>query len=130
MAKSILLTEDDPFICDIYSSRLKKEGYNVDIANDSGTALKKIKNNLPDLVFLDIELPKEPKGVPQHEEGWEILKALRDDPVTKDIKVIVISNLNKSDSLDNVAQFGVLKYFLKVETSVDDITHAAKEVLK
>lgn len=119
--KTILLAEDDPFILDIYSSQLKKEGYNVDIAKDGQEALDKIKAALPDLLLLDIKMPKI--------DGCQLLKMLRDDPKTKGVKVIVISNLNKSEFPEDISDFGVLKFLLKVESSPEEIVNAVKEAV-
>ena len=122
MSKTILLAEDDPFIIDIYSSQLRREGYHVELANDGQMVLDKIKNHIPDLLFLDINLPKL--------SGWEILKILRDNATTKSLKVIVLTNISPSEYPANFEDFKVARYFLKVETSMDDVVKAVKEILK
>ncbi len=119
--KKILLVEDDSFILDIYGNQLKKEGYTVDIANDGEMALEKINASLPDLVFLDLGLP----GI----DGWEVLRNVRANPVTQNLKVVIISNNNKEDAGDLVDQLKVLKYFVKIETPAEEIAAFAKEVL-
>ncbi len=121
MMKTILLTEDDPFIVDIYTIQLRQEGYKVDIAKDGQIALEKIKNNCPDLLVLDINLPKI--------NGCQLLKIIRDDPKTKNLKVIVFSNLNQEDFPDDISNLGVIKYFLKIESNPEDITNYIKEIL-
>src|SRR3989344_4472212 len=120
--KKILLVEDDPFIIDIYSNHLKKAGFGVDIAMDGKMALEKVKTNYPDLLLLDILLPKM--------DGWEILKEIRSDEKTKNLKVIVISNLNQQEYANDIEQLGVIKYFLKIQSSPDEIVTAIKEILK
>ena len=122
MAKNILLVEDDSFIVDIYSTYFKREGYNVSIAGDGDMALEKIKNHQPDLLVLDIGLPKK--------DGWEVLRILRNDPVTKDLKVVVISNNSRQECEENIERFGVIKYFLKVQTAPEEIMSVVKEILK
>jgi len=121
MPKRVLLAEDDPFIIDIYASQLKSDGYTVDIAIDGQMALEKIKNTHPDILLLDITMPKI--------TGWELLKLVRDDPGTKDLKVIVISNLDHDECTSIGAPLGVLKCFLKVQTTPDEISKAVKEIL-
>ncbi|MEK7124542.1 MAG: response regulator [Patescibacteria group bacterium] len=120
--KTILLAEDDNFIIDIYAGQLRKEGYNVIIAKDGQMILDKIKEIWPDLIILDLNLPKI--------HGWEVLRILRNDPKTQNLKVIVISNINSKDYPDNFADFKVIRYFLKIETSVEDMIKAVKEILK
>ena len=119
--KTILLVEDDPFIVDIYASQLRHEGFKVDIANTGELALEKIKNNYPDLMVLDIKLP--------NMDGWEVLKVVRSDPKMQNLKVIVVSNYSKEDQESNILNFGVAKYFLKIESTPDDIVNAVKEVV-
>ena len=122
MPKTILLAEDDPFIIDIYSNHFKKEGFEVDIAVDGQMALEKIQNHIPDILLLDIILPKM--------DGWKLLKELRSNAATKNVKVFVISNLNQQDHADDIVNLGVTKFFLKVETNPEEITTAIREVLK
>ena len=121
MMKKILLVEDDPFIVDIYASQLKGQGYAVDTANTGELALEKIKQNCPDLLLLDLILP----GM----DGWEVLKSLRQDPRTKALKVFIISNLNQKENADNITNLGVTKYFLKIQTTPEDISNAVKEAI-
>lgn len=119
--KHILLVEDDSFISDIYSNQLKKEGYQVDIATDGQMALDKIKASEPDLLLLDINLPKM--------DGWQLLKVLRQDLRKNNLKVIVISNYNQKEYANEAEQFNVLQCFLKIETTLQDIVNKVRQVL-
>lgn len=119
--KRVLLAEDDPFIIDIYAAQLKNDGYAIDIAKDGEMALEKIKNIRPDILLLDINMPKI--------TGWELLKMVREDASTKDLKVIVISNLDQDECATIGAGLGVLKCFLKVQTTPEEISKAIKEIL-
>ena len=120
--KTILLAEDDPFIIDIYTNQFGREGYRVDIARDGQMALEKIRNNQPDLLVLDINLPKI--------DGCEILKIIRENLKTRNLKVIVISNLAPKDYPDDISDFGVIKYFLKVELTPEEMINTVNEILK
>src|ERR1051325_6269492 len=100
--KTIVLAEDDSFIIDIYSSQLKKEGYHVVVATDGRAALEKMRANYPDLVILDIDLPKM--------SGWEVLAELRKDPKTEPVNVIVISNYERKDFENEIVRYHVIKY--------------------
>lgn len=119
--KTILLVEDDPFIVEIYGNQLRKEGFKVRAANDGAMALEKIAQEIPDLLVLDINLPKM--------TGWEVLAKLRQDEKTKELKTIILSNNNKQESLDEMATLKPLHYFLKVETATEDIVNTIKEAL-
>jgi CheY-like chemotaxis protein len=120
--KTILLVEDDPFIVDIYANQFKKEGYKVFVAKDGEMAVEKVTSVNPDIMLLDIGLPKM--------NGWEVLKIVRGDPATKDLKVVVLSNNNIKDFAPESVDFKVVKYFLKVQVSPQEITDYIKSVLK
>jgi len=120
--KTILLVEDDPFLIDIYSRQLQKEGFKVDIAVDGQMALDKITNTYPDLLLLDLMLPKM--------NGWEVLKKARINPKSKNVKVVIISNLDQREYADAIKDLEVLKYFLKISTTPKEIAEAIKEILK
>lgn len=126
--KTILLVEDDPLICDIYSIALKKEGYKVGIGNSRQMALEKMKNNHYDLLILDLNLNK---NFPSPKDGLDILELMRNDPKTKNLKTIVISNYTKSEypELSDLSNLGVIKYFLKVENTPEEIVNSVKEIL-
>ena len=124
--KKILLAEDDPFILDIYSHQFRSEGFTVDIANDGQMALDKLKNEVFDLLVLDIDLPKV--------NGIEILQNLKNYPLAKHMRIIVLSNYDESGISDkyqvSVQSLGVEKYFVKVSITPEEISKAIKEILK
>ncbi len=128
--KRVLFVEDDPFIVDIYANQFKREGYQVDIAGDTKMALEKIRNTYPDLVVLDIKIPKERGGAAVENEGWELMKVIRSDPKTQNLKVIVASNDSEEISRNNIFHFKILKYFLKIQTTPEEIINAVREILK
>lgn len=119
--KTILIVEDDPFIADIYAQYFKREEFGVDVAKDGQMALEKIQNGIPDLLVLDINLPKI--------NGWDLLKMIREDARTKDLKVIVVSNLGKEE-FEEHADLNIIKFFLKAESSPNEIIQTIKEILK
>ena len=119
--KSILLVEDDQFIADIYSMQLKEAGYSFDIAIDGKMALSRIENHLPDLLILDINLPKM--------SGWQVLDVIRQDEKLKNLKVIVISNINPKDCEKEIKKYNISNYFLKVQTTFPEILQSVKEIL-
>ena len=125
--KKILLVEDDPLMLDIYSNRLKKEGYVVDTANNPEKAMDKLVNNTPDLLILDLNLGVEAGP----NDGLAILKSIRQNQSIKNLKVIVMSNYNSKNypELSNLSYLGVIKSFLKVENTPQEIVKSVKEIL-
>jgi two-component system alkaline phosphatase synthesis response regulator PhoP len=84
---SILVVDDDPEIVTMLSTRLSKRGYKVSTAHDGHRAIELAKRELPDLVLLDVMMPGK--------SGWEVARALKQDPVTKDIKIVMVTAIGE-----------------------------------
>ena len=119
--KKILIVEDDPFIVDIYASQLKGQGYNVDTANAGEMALEKIKNNCPDLLLLDLLLPKM--------DGWEILKEMKKTKGMKSMPVIILSNLSQRAEVEKGLKMGAVKYLIKAHYTPSEVVDEIKKVI-
>jgi DNA-binding response OmpR family regulator len=120
--KKILLIEDDAFLSDIYTTKLRESGLNVDVISDGEEALRKVKEQKYDLVLLDIVLPKM--------DGWDILKAIRSQPGLRDLKVIIISNLSQKEEIDKGLSLGALKYLVKAHYTPSEMLEEINEALK
>src|ERR1700742_4436695 len=87
MAHSILVVDDDPEIVTLLSTRLGRRGYKISTASDGAKALEIAKKELPDLVLLDVMMPGK--------SGWEVARALKQDPVTQDIKIVMVTAIGE-----------------------------------
>jgi CheY-like chemotaxis protein len=119
---SILLVEDDPFIVDIYSKKLKEAGFSVEIANDGQEALKKLQEQKPDLLILDIVLP--------NIDGWEFLRKIRNESSLKDVRVIILSNLSQKSEIEKSKELGVIKYIVKAYYTPTQVVEEIKTILE
>ncbi|MEK6809460.1 MAG: response regulator [Nanoarchaeota archaeon] len=122
MDKKILLVEDDPFLADIYTTKLKEEGFSVDTAQDGEECLKKIQTKTPDLLVLDVVLPQM--------DGWEVLSAVRRQEKFKDLKVVILSNLGQKEEVKKGLELGATKYFIKAHYTPAEVVKEIKEILK
>lgn len=120
--KSILLVEDDPFVVDIYTTKLQKQGFLVEVAEDGKKALKKLKEKKPDLLILDIVLP--------NLNGWELLRKIRTELGLEDLKVVVLSNLSQKNEVQKSLEFGAIKYFIKANFTPGEVVEEIKKILK
>ena len=120
--KNILLVEDDPFLADIYTTKLKEEGFSVDVALDGEECLRKIEKNTPDLLLLDLVLPQV--------DGWEVLSAVRRQERFKDLKVVILSNLGQKEEVEKGLKLGAAKYFIKAHYTPSEVVKEIKEILK
>ena len=119
--KKILLVEDDPFLIDIYTTRLKEEGFAVDVASDGSDALSKVRENKYDLMVLDIVLP--------NFDGWEILRDVKSSPELKDLKVIILSNLSQKEEVEKGVSLGAVKYLIKAHYTPSQVVEEIKSLL-
>jgi len=86
-AASILVVDDDPEIVAMLSTRLAHRGYKVSTASDGHRALELAKRERPDLVLLDVMMPGK--------SGWEVARALKQDPVTQSIKIVMVTAIGE-----------------------------------
>ena len=105
--KKILIVEDDFYIRDIYELQAKHEGYDVMTAADGEEALKKVRSELPDLVLLDLMLPKV--------DGMTVLKTIKQDPQLQKIPCVVLTNLEDSTKEQEALSLGAAAYLLKIK---------------
>ena len=119
--KKILLVEDDPFLIDIYTSKLEKEGFSVKISESGEDCFKKINQEKPDLILLDIILPKI--------DGWEVLKKIKSDENLKNIKIIILSNLYQKEDIEKGLSLGADKYLIKANYDPKEVIEEIKKIL-
>src|SRR6188768_3181415 len=84
---SILVVDDDPEIVTMLSTRLSKRGYKVSTASDGHKAIETAKRERPDVVLLDVMMPGK--------SGWEVARALKQDPVTQAIKIVMVTAIGE-----------------------------------
>ncbi len=123
MTKNILLVEDEPLLLDLYQEAFEDAGLEVEIAENGAEALKKADKN-PRLILLDILMP----GM----NGFEVLKKLKNNSKTKDIPVIVLTNLGseQSDKDKQLAlSLGAVDYLVKSYHTPDEIVEIVEKRL-
>ncbi len=120
--KHILVTDDDPLISRMYQHKLVADGYDVETAADGQEALAKVAAKKPDLILLDVMMPKM--------NGVETLKALKGDKKTSHIPVIILTNLgDNSDDVEKAKKLGALDYLVKAETSLKQLSERVSKVV-
>jgi DNA-binding response OmpR family regulator len=120
-AKQILLVEDEPMLGNVLKQRLEKEGYAVNLVRDGGEALSALKSTKPDLMLLDIILPKY--------SGFEIMETMKNDPTMAQPPVVIISNLGQESDVLKGQTLGAVGYFIKAQLSVEDLIGKIKDFL-
>jgi DNA-binding response OmpR family regulator len=122
MRKKILFIEDESALQKTFGDFLEKEGFELISALDGETGLKLAEKEIPDLILLDLILPKM--------EGTEVLKKLRENPKTKDIPVIVLTNVDDFEKLEKTLELRVKAYLVKTDFTLEEVLQKIKEELK
>lgn len=122
MAKKILIVEDDRFLRELIARKLTAEGFNIAEAVDGEDGLRKIKEEKPDLVLLDLILP----GI----DGFEVLAKAKDDPAIASTPIIILSNLGQREEVEKGLKLGAADYLVKAHFTPGEIVEKIKIILK
>ncbi|MEA2113458.1 MAG: response regulator [Patescibacteria group bacterium] len=119
--KKILFIEDEPTLQKTVSQFLENEGYEIKSAIDGKLGVKAAGEFRPDLILLDLILPKM--------NGFEVLKELKENASTKNIPVIVLTNLEGSADVEKAISLGAKNYLVKANYELGEIAKKIKETL-
>ncbi|PIY97035.1 MAG: response regulator [Candidatus Kerfeldbacteria bacterium CG_4_10_14_0_8_um_filter_42_10] len=120
--QKILLIEDDKMLLEMYSSKFNREGYDIVTAENGSDGLKLAKENKPDLILLDIILPKL--------DGFATLKEIRGDANIKNTPVILLTNLGQDQDIQKGKALGADDYFVKANHTPTEVVEKVRELLK
>lgn len=120
--KKILIVDDEVQIARAYRDHFDRGGYDVDVAYDGEEALTKIKDSAPDIILLDILMPRM--------DGLSTLKELKEDPDFKHIPVIMLTNLDQKEDMVKASESGVFLYFIKANTSLEVLDRWVKDLVE
>ncbi|HEX7085549.1 MAG TPA: response regulator [Vicinamibacterales bacterium] len=121
MSTRVLLVEDDRFLRRAAEAMLRRHGYDVRTAADGEEGLRLALSDPPDVVLLDLVMPRLP--------GLEVLVALRADARTARVPVIVLTNLGEDADIERARRAGATAYFIKANTSLASLVTRVQDVL-
>lgn len=113
MVKKILLVEDEIIMINLLEKKLTQEGYDVKIATNGEEALEMMREEKPDIILLDIIMPK--MG------GFEVMEEMGKDPDLSDIPVVIISNSGQPVELDKAKELGAKDWLIKTEFDPQEV---------
>ncbi|MFH1894524.1 MAG: response regulator [Patescibacteria group bacterium] len=122
MGKNILVIEDDKFLRELMTQKLIKEGFEISEAVDGEEGLKKIKEEKPGLVLLDLILP----GI----DGFEVLSRMKQDQEIGQTPVIILSNLGQREDVERGLKLGATDYLIKAHFTPGEIIEKIKNIIK
>jgi CheY-like chemotaxis protein len=121
MKKYILLAEDDRFLRRACETKLKQQGFEVQVAVDGEEALVLARERTPDLLLLDLLMPKR--------DGLAVLEALKADEKTRNIPVVILSNSSKDFEMRKASTLGAVEYWIKSNFSLQEICDRVGKLL-
>lgn len=117
----VLVVEDEEILLTALREELESGGYEVDGAADGEEGLEKVKSFKPDLILLDLVMPKM--------DGMEMLQKLKSDPQTRDILVVILTNLSDYEKISEALSLGAMDYLVKANYKLEDLLDKVKTVL-
>lgn len=117
----VLIIEDDGFLASIYAQKLEVEGFTVSFATNGEDGLKLAQKDVPDLVLLDLLMPKM--------NGFEVLEKMKTDKVLSSIPVLVLTNLGQKEDVERCIKLGAAGYVIKAHSLPQETVNRVKEIL-
>ena len=118
----VLFVEDDPTVAQMYKLKLELDGYHVTMAKDGEEGLRSATDDPPDIIFLDIRLPKM--------DGFAVLEGLRGNERTRNIPVVILSNYGERELVERGLKLGALEYLIKSQTTPANLSRGVEGWLK
>ena len=119
--KKILIAEDDKFLANAYRVKLEKEGYETAIASNGEEVFQILKGGVPDLIILDLIMPKK--------DGFTTLREINAMDEYKNIPVIIASNLGQQEDIDRGMELGAKGYIIKSDMSMEGLVKQIGEII-
>lgn len=120
--KKVLIIEDDSFLLQMYATKLEMEGFEVQSALEGARGLTLAQKIKPDVILLDLLMPKV--------DGFEVLEKLKSGVATKDIPVIVLSNLSQREDVQRCFNLGADDYLIKAHFIPSEVIDKIKRVIQ
>lgn len=120
--KKILIIEDEEVLVNMYETKFTSEGYQILKATNGEDGLILVQKEKPDLILLDVILPKM--------DGFMVLKKIKSDPTTKNIPVILLTNLGQDEDINKGKEDGAVAYLVKANLTPSEVIDKVKEIFK
>jgi two-component system phosphate regulon response regulator PhoB/two-component system alkaline phosphatase synthesis response regulator PhoP len=118
----VLFIEDDPALAAMYQLKLKLDGYHVRVSRSGEEGLTMVEQRRPDLIFLDIGLPRM--------DGFAVLEQLRADRLTQSIPVVILTNYGEREQIERSRKLGALDFLIKASTTPSRLSNRMTDWLK
>lgn len=121
--KKILIVDDDDFLVDIYASKFREAGFDVEVAFGGDEGIEKLRNGFrPDVLSLDLIMPRK--------NGFETLSAIRKEGLMKNGITVIVTNASDKHDIQKAMRMGVDGYLVKINHTPSEIIRRVEELLK
>lgn len=120
-SKKVLIVEDDNSLRDVLAEFLEADGFSVVVAADGEEGINLIRETKPDIILLDVVLPKK--------DGYQVIKEIKSDDDVKNIPIILLTNLGSLSDIEKALELGVTNYLVKSDYQIKEIVAKIKEIL-
>jgi DNA-binding response OmpR family regulator len=119
--KKILVVDDDAFILDMYVMKFKEQGFQVETATDGKIALEKIRTANPDIVLLDVVMPRM--------DGFDVMKKIKENIAPRTYKILFLTNFGQKEDVERGMELGADVYIIKAHFTPSEVAAKVKELL-
>ncbi len=119
--KKILIVDDDDFLLDMYAMKFREAGFLVDIAKNGEEAISKAKEVQPDVMLLDVVMPKM--------DGFEALRILKEGNIIPNALIFILSNLGQKEDIERGLKLGARDYIVKAQFTPSEVVAKVKSFL-
>ncbi len=121
MSMKMLIIEDEEASASVLEEKFAKEKYEIKVARDGESGMSYVKSFHPDIVLLDLVIPKK--------NGFEVLEEIKTNKATESIPVVVLSNLSEDSDIKKCLALGASDYFAKSQHPINEVVEKVKGVL-
>ncbi|OGF79234.1 hypothetical protein A2W54_02015 [Candidatus Giovannonibacteria bacterium RIFCSPHIGHO2_02_43_13] len=118
----VLIVDDDEFLLEMYALKFRELGFAVEIAKNGEEAVQKAKEVSPDVILLDVVMPKM--------DGFDVLRVLRKENIASKAIVLILTNLGQKDDFDRGMKFGATDYIVKAHYTPSEVVKKVQSLLK
>lgn len=118
----VLIVDDDDFLLEMYSLKFRESGFLVEVAQNGEEAVKKAKEVSPDVILLDVVMPKM--------DGFDVLRNLHKENIAPNAVVLVLTNLGQKDDLERGMKLGATDYIVKAHYTPSEVVKKVQSLLE
>lgn len=118
----VLIVDDDAFLLDMYALKFKESGFLVEVARNGEEAIAKAKDAGPDVILLDIVMPKM--------DGFDVLRTIKKDNLAPNSAVVILTNLGQKEDVERGSKLGADDYIVKAHFTPSEVVAKVKSVLE